>query len=400
MESRVVVRGIRSGLLLGAAILGIACGGDGAVAPDAADAADAPVGVDPEFNIAGAVAVGRVVSTAGQARSATWIATPSLAAGESTELMKVDSAGQVSSASTAAAMESVFAVKAGVLVQLVGGRTYLAKMDGSQIEIPVSARFVGENDGGDLVFENASVYRVSTGAVETIQTVLLGVRVASLSGNFAVLQATQGVSSAYQIYDTVSTKRYNIQGCNGPGIVALSSTKAYVEDCTTTPIIDMDNGARSALTGVTVFSINGEGLPAVDGAYAVSQTCPGTQEGAYFVCKVSPGGAVSPVLSTTGVQPSGGCLHCGPHESLFGSDNYLVVRELSQVSKIELGTDAKSAVLAGYNVAKVAVANGRVYYLAEDNLGNPVAGIYDLATSTDMRIEGAVKFEELVPLIP
>lgn len=63
---------------------------------------------------------------------------------------------------------------------------------------------------------------------------------------------------------------------------------------------------------------------------------------------------------------------------LFGTDSWLVVRELNRVMAVRRSDGSATPILAGYNVTDVSMTANKVYFAGEDFHGNPIVGIKDL----------------------
>jgi hypothetical protein len=234
---------------------------------------------------------------------------------------------------------------------------------------------MGENENGDLIFRDVSVFRKSTLTIEKIQTTLSNPTVQSLSGNLAVIRD----NSIYQIYNTVTNVRYNIAGCNGPRMISFSGSDiALVDDCSNKILIDMSTGERSA---ADITSWNHEAIRVGDKIAVLSQ---GLIEPGYMIGIVDETGGVD-VISGYEFEPgSPSCMNCGfPNSVLFYSAGHFVVRELNKVTAIKNGESTALPILTGYNVTSISMDGNLVYYLAEDNTGKPLTGVYDLVNQTN-----------------
>ena len=256
-------------------------------------------------------------------------------------------------------------------------RNFYVNMDNTYTEIDENiGTFMGENENGDLIFQDVSVFRKSTLKIEKIQTTLSDPRVQSLSGNLAVIHD----NSIYQIYNTVTNVRYNIAGCNGPRMISFSgSDMALVDDCSNKILINMSTGERSE---ANITSWNHEAIRAGDKIAVLSGGLIG--EPGYRIGLVDETGGVD-VISGYEFEPgSGSCMNCGyPNSVLFYSAGHFVVRELTKVTAIKNGESTALPILTGYNVTSISMDGNLVYYLAEDNTGTPLTGVYDLVNQTN-----------------
>jgi hypothetical protein len=212
-----------------------------------------------------------------------------------------------------------------------------------------------------------------------------------MSGNFAVLAG----SGIFQILDTTSSKRYNIASCNGPRVAALDSTKALINDCETNGLMDLNTGSRTAV-GAGIAGFNHEFITTENGAIFLSQSCPSNAQMAFRLCRVRANGAVESIASDGFSPGASSCMNCGAKNTvLFGTGKYLVVRELTQLSYVQIGIDEKKVLLPGVNVTGVGVRGDELYYFGENSKGEPVVGKYNLSTQKDEPLPLTSKLSDL-----
>ena len=306
----------------------------------------------------------------------------------STYIFKIDEQGNLTSIADDIVIIYVKTFSEGLFVVTSDERKFYVRLDNSYEEITSNVgNYKGENLEGDLIFDNATILRKSTLQVETINSTLTNPRIQSVSGNFAVLTD----NSIFQILNTVTGVRYNIAGCNGPRVIAINTTTALINDCDSKVIMNMANGIRTA---GQIISWNHEGLTTADGVVILSQSLNGVA--AYRLGLVDNLGALS-VLSDYEFSPgSESCMNCGtPNEVLYNTGDYFIIRELSKVTVIVKGNPTPKFILTGYNVTSISVDNNLVYYLAEDNLGTPIVGIYNLTTDSNEILEESKQFESI-----
>jgi hypothetical protein len=343
---------------------------------------DNPADLEPVFNLSGAKAI---------LHSETGISSGRSKAGE-TYLFKIDDNGAITPIVEGIEVVSVDAVSWGIIVTIndtATFRTFYVKTDNTSGELEGTlGDFIGENQNGDVVFSNARILRKSDLTLEEIQTTLASPRVQAMSGNFAVLTD----DSIYQIFDTVSGIRYNVMGCNGPLIVAMDDTRCLVDDCQGKIIIDLTAGER---TEGDIQQWNHEGLTTESGAVVLSQAL-GANSTLYYLGEIDFEGHLT-LLNDYGFEPgSGHCMNCGgPNSVLFKTGNYFIVRELTKVTVVERGMSDPVFILSDYNVTSISVSGNLVYYLAEDNLGNPITGVYDLETGENDVLSSTQPFTDI-----
>lgn len=344
---------------------------------DKSDDEPEPVVLTPSFDLTDAVAIAKSVADEPSEASV------NTSSGGTPELFRIDSSGSIHSASENVSIvdfaiygDSIF-VSAQLLYEdgTSGDSAYfLVISDGSYQELEVPGMPVGENEIGNLVFQDASVYNPATGTLTELTTTLDEPGVQSMSGNFAVI----GDDSIFQAFDTATSYRYNIAGCNGPSLVALDQSTALVDDCGGDTLIDMTTGSRSS---AEITGWNHESIYIGNGAVILSQSMPGSGSG-FHLGFVATDGTVTSMISDDMDPGSSWCMNCGtPNTVLFGDGDWFVVRELDQITVVDWpALSDQKTILSGYNVTSIDVVDTIVYFVAEDSLGNAVAGTHNLET--------------------
>lgn len=292
------------------------------------------------------------------------------------KLFQVDENGNITTLLEGITVKNVTCFSKGLLIQLSNDNFYCLYVDNTYFKLPddFDARFKGENENGDLIFSDLSVIRNSSLTVQKIQSSLNNPYVQSISGNFAIV----GSQTTFQILNTVSGERFNVNNCNGPRMVALNKTKALIDDCQGSALFDMASGQRTE-AGLRMWNNEHLYLPKKQAAVILNQGAgiqDQTKYGLMFVFSTG----ISTSICNEGFNPGGSsCMNCGDENSvLFHSDGYFVIKELDKISVVKLGDNSKKVILSGYNVISISVKNSKVYFIAEDTLGAKVAGIYKL----------------------
>ena len=298
--------------------------------------------------------------------------------GDGATLFQLSENGDVLPVVEGAVVTSVKPFSYGLFVT-VKNECYIIYFDNTYIKLSTDyIEFIGENEDGDLIFSDVSMIKKGSTELKEMQTALTNPRVQSMSGNFAVIVG----NGIFQIYNTVDGERYNINGCNGPRIVALNKEKALINDCQENGLIDIKTGIRSNVDNQYVRSWNGECVYLKDGAVLMSQGFAPNFSG-YGIGVVDIYGNVEVVCNDGFNSDSGdgACMNCGNENSvLFVSNNHYIVRELTQISVVKKGELTKKSILTGYNIINISVSGDKVFFIAEDNLGNKETGFYSLTT--------------------
>ncbi|WP_436517401.1 hypothetical protein [Ekhidna sp. To15] len=314
-------------------------------------------------------------------------------------LFKVDNSGKISAVIDSATVTFARTFSKGLYVEIREDgapdvRRFYVYHNSSYLEIEdeINGEYKGENENGDLIFSDVSILRASSLEIDKLETTLDFPTVQSLSGNLAIITD----NSVFQIFNTVSNVRYNVNGCNGPRMEAFpESTMAILDDCSNQILIDISNGNR---TVADISSWNHESLRVSDGIIVLNQAMSEVGDFTnYALGHFDTNGNLS-VLTENIFQPgSSSCMNCGlPNEVLFGNDEYLVVRELNKISLVNRNeNNSISTILDGYNVSKVSLGDHLIYYLAEDNLGNPLIGVYDILNKTNQVLDSETSFDEI-----
>jgi len=337
---------------------------------DSTDQDDDPADVSPaeSFDFSGAKAVGRFESATGECN-----------------LVKLQLDGLVVQACMGTVVTGFRLFRGGAWVQTSDGRNLLV-LEGQTVTAG-GGMLAGQNSMDDLFFDDLRVFRMGSLTFDRINTTLANPGVIHMSGDFLAWDdAEAGIA---QVYDTITGLRYNINRCNGPAIAALSSTVVAINDCSAgQEIMNMTDGTRGA-SAISYF--NHEHLPLISsGAVFLSQSCP-PASGGYYLCHVNASGAVTSLLTAAVSPGSGDCMNClDGNTVLFGTSGFFAIRELSQISVIVNGIDAKNVVLSGLNVIAMDVLGSTLYYSAEDSLGAPIVGTVDLSGLLDTPIPSEV----------
>lgn len=248
-----------------------------------------------------------------------------------------------------------------------GGYARVEAATGKEEPLAVSdvATFVGENAAGDLVFSDASTFRLKTRAIEKIVTGnVKGVR--AMAGNHASVELLNG---AYEVVDTVTGKHFAADATGR--LAALGAHKALLSGGT---VIDMATGASHALASGSFFWE----ASAVDatGATFVGSGCPGGG-----LCRIDEAEALTSLFSSALSLSS-------ELRSFVADGRYSVVLErgVSQATLVTKGTDAKVAILSGIDVEDFDVLDPLMVYAGLDQQGKAVLGRLDLSTLADLRL--------------
>lgn len=314
-----------------------------------------------------------------------------IANSEETNLFKVDEKGSISPVIDSVKISFVRTFSEGLFVITSDSRKFYVKLDNSYKEIKDNiGDYKGVNENGDLIFSDVSVLRANTLTVDKIQTTLKLPRVQSISGNLAIITD----NSTFQIFNTVTNIRYNVQGCNGPRMEAFNNDKALINDCQDKALINMNSGER---VKADINSWNNETLRVNDGIIVLTQGI--SNIGSFSnsgLGHIDINGKLT-VLTDNIFQPGAStCMNCGnPNEVLYGTGDFIVVRELNKVSVYNRSKHTVTSILDNLNVTGISVQESLLYYLAEDNLGNPITGIYNLETKENKTIDSENLYAEI-----
>ncbi|MBW1880009.1 MAG: hypothetical protein JRJ84_16730 [Deltaproteobacteria bacterium] len=248
----------------------------------------------------------------------------------------------------------------------------------------------GEGPGDDTVrFQSGAVYERGSGTVSSNGFAY----VQQVSGPMEVVQDDAGT---YLVHDIATDVRYAVEGCNGPSILALSSTTVAVDDCSMDWVMDVTDGSRLAPEGGGSPPLNGETLVAPSGgALALSQSCSEAGDGGYWVCSVDGDGNIT-TLSDTGFDPTSfGGRWCEPNNALFATETHIVVAEVDQISVLQADGSYHDVVAEGLNISLVRLSGEQVYYLATNIAGAFEGGMHDISSNTTTPLSADASFAEL-----
>jgi hypothetical protein len=205
-----------------------------------------------------------------------------------------------------------------------------------------------------------------------------------MSGNFVSLYTSEDLVGTYQVLDTTTNERFNVAACNSGVPTALSSTLAYVNDCTSNELLDFaSSGARSSISskpGGTLGTSNIVSLASGAIGYLA--------------------GTGLFQLSSTGTYTElSSDLDNGAVVASFDANaNYSVVA-LANAIHWWANSQSRHVELSGVNLTKVRLKDNKVFYAAETSNGTPISGTLDLAAAaaaTDFQVD--TKLKDLVPL--
>lgn len=246
---------------------------------------------------------------------------------------------------------------------------YRVYRDGKQEKMPFNTMPIHMNSERDLVFSDVSVFRHKTQEIEDFKSNLVSPYVQYASGNQIVIFS----SSNWQLVDTVTNFRANINNCNG-GLTSLSATRAIVNDCSEDVVFDLLGNYRDPLS--ERLALNNEAVYEQDnfGSLILSQTS--SQSSVFLVDEL---GVARKLFGELTVSASG-CMSCvyANNSNLFSSEHWIVVKELNRVSYYHRASGSVNYLLEGINVISISLSDDLLYFIGEDNYGNAHVGKVDL----------------------
>lgn len=283
-------------------------------------------------------------------------------------LFKLNAAGEPTPVSWGGSFRDIKPLRKGLFVthynQVLGNDVYyVVELDNSVFEMgSYTARLIGENDAGDLIFADAKVFRRATKTVETLNTGFTSPLIESVSGNFATVR----VGADFYVLNTVTGKQYPVQNCHGPLIIALDHSQVFVDDCQEGNLLAFASGERQ-VTGINPFDFStrtATGVAVLGTAALKEYNAQGlvTFEAPYHVA--------SSVSSVT------------------NSGDYFFINERTGLSVIKRGSTEVKSILPDVNIISFSAAAGILYYVAEQKNRRPVLGIYNLDSGEDKTLPG------------
>ncbi len=289
------------------------------------------------------------------------------------KLLLIDAQSRVKESTSPIQIKDVFETSQGLLIK--SDTTYYhASADGTSIdlEIKVQDEYVGENKNQQLFFRSGEYFDLKDKSKKKVVSSLRNLFLQQLSGNFAIIYSPD--DQVYQVLDTVGQKRFNIRGCNGPHIAALSLEMVYVNDCQENSMMNMQNGLR---TPHETRTFNGETIAVDEGALAISQVYIEQHGYEYKLLLLKPDGTTR-IVSNEALKPATSASNEVYNQTLFLSGDNIVVRQLGEVSHFLFSTGEKRNILQNYNVHWVDVHDNVVWFFGDDSLGHNFTGQYDL----------------------
>jgi hypothetical protein len=302
-------------------------------------------------------------------------------------LFKIDADGNITPASEGVAIGWVRTIRDGVLLYAivengVAPVWYVVNRNNEMYKFDRNmGEYVGENDEGDLIFADGTIFRRSTQTLDKIQSSFDYFQVEAVSGNFAVIISFRP-TTAQQVVHTVSGMRRNL--CDSYyEIMAVDNDKVFAVDCngSGSSYMNITDGTFTE-TGIYAFHPGTVRTPTGFAIVGEDQTLMKTMLREYntalattFETEYTPESVVKD-MSTTG--------------------DYFIIKELNRITAVKRGESGATVILSEVNVLSYSVGNGRVYYLAEDLFGNPVTGYYELASGENVVLSDDMEFNTIL----
>ena len=193
-----------------------------------------------------------------------------------------------------------FITKNGVFVKDGTNTYFVKKLDNSKIQITNNPSLSLENLNNDLIFSNGTALRSGTSGLSTIVSSVTSLDTILNQGNYVVFKSN--ITGSNKIYDSISLVNYSIQSCNGPQITYLSSSFAHINDCQSSPILNMSSGVRSSVISKIYenFNWNGDTIPVSDGGLGICSI----SSGVYGICHLEPNNKVLTKIINSSISPA------------------------------------------------------------------------------------------------
>jgi hypothetical protein len=302
-------------------------------------------------------------------------------------LFKIDADGNITPASEGVAIGWVRTIRDGVLLYAivengVAPVWYVVNRNNEMYKFDRNmGEYVGENDEGDLIFADGTIFRRSTQTLDKIQSSFDYFTVQAVSGNFAIIISFRPTITR-QVVHTVSGVRRNLCDVSYQ-IIAIDNDKVFVGDCNRSgsSYMNITDGTFTE-TGIYVLNTGTIRTPTGFATVGEDQTLMKTMLREYntaltttFETEYTPESVVKD-MSTTG--------------------DYFIIKELNRITAVKRGESAATVILSEVNVLSYSVGNGRVYYLAEDLFGNPVTGYYELTSGENVVLSDDMEFNTIL----
>lgn len=262
---------------------------------------------------------------------------------------------------------------------------FVVQKDNSYMQLDVNGMPVHQSESGLIVFSDASLYDPSTQVVSKIDSGMTAPTIQTASGNFAVLSDHRDGVPYSKVYNLETGDQFDVESCNGPRLVALSSTKAAVDDCSGEILMDMTTGERQK---IDVELFNGESLYIGDGALIIWQTADGSGGWKWTLNHVDEQGSVTNVIDTD-LKTSVECMNCfNINKELFHSPGWIAVNGNSLLTVKDLTTGEQKEILSDVDVHSIDLNNDEILYtgtLKNTPERASVTGVYNLSADVDRR---------------
>ncbi|GAL07871.1 hypothetical protein JCM19237_251 [Photobacterium aphoticum] len=276
-----------------------------------------------------------------------------------------------------------------------GTHYYVVQKDNSYIELPVNGMAIHQIESGKILFEDGSIYDPSTQAVTKLHSAFEKFNIQAVSGNFAVLADALASYPVTKLVNVETGVEWPIQACNGPRMVAVSSTNAIVDDCT--PDKNLFNVATGERSDAQIDFINGEAEYMGDdnGALVVKEEpIPELGTWKWNLTHVDKDGNKQ-ILISDELNTGGECSNCfNTTTQIHSTDDWIAIMGLDRVTVKNIQDGTVKQILMDIAPTSIDIAGDEIQYTGSIIDGHTnVSGTYNLLTDTDDRQNRNVRLD-------
>jgi len=294
-----------------------------------------------------------------------------------------------------------------------GSTAFFVKFDNSWLELKDigadlhgKAAFVGEDDNGNIVFNNGIILNTQTLQMDRSQQLPQYDFVGSNSGNLDLIGKvnSRGTFTGARIRNHVTHVEHIVYG--GPSINPYSSIGFFKgTDFALIPwvigcqLIDLKTGKRTNQSLTRALTLSFDMLRLDDGSIIEIEQASETDRNlklAQLYVKQNNDGEVIPdriIYSSVPVDP---VAKFG--KVLFSSDKYYMCREADKVKVFDKALVHKGDILNGLSDLTLSLVHSLVYYSGVDMNNKPVSGVYDLDTNQNTVLDTENLYSNIQPL--
>jgi len=288
---------------------------------------------------------------------------------------------------------------------------FFVKYDNTWVQLKEVDTFIGEDDNGNIVFQNQAILNTQNLQVDR-SLVSEFTFVESVSGNLSIRTSNggrPGFSSSYflnhvtnyggPVHTESTFGRLHLASFKGTDFVLLPATSIYSEP--TTEFVNMKSSKRTIESAISLDFLTADILR-LDNGSIVGLQRPSPMEPKLKLTQLSVkennnGEVIIDRMVSSSVEVTPDITKLYKRSNLFGSDKYYIFAEADKVKVFDKSLTFKGDVLNGLSNATFALVDALVYYSGTKD-GQPVSGVYNLDSNQNTVLDKENMFTTIQPL--